>query len=393
MDPAAELAQHLIAGSGAGCIYGLLGLGFGLIYRASRVINFAHGEVMALGAFCALAGTEAGFGPVGGLALALPAAALASLAVGRLTAKVAGDGAPLAGIAVTAACAVLLRFAIETMPGWGTETHALESDFLAGTLAWGAVPIARADLAALAVTALILAGLALAGRVTRLGLALRAHIDDPRAAALTGVDPARMRDLAWLLAGALAAVVGVELFVFALGGLAGLAQLPSFGVPIDPYIALILGALLIGLVLAAAMPAGWLIRRSGTLAILEPFFKSWVRLKRQPLVLCKLAVLTVALFAANVAMFALAFKALAFKVPPAAGLLAAALSDFSLFVRIAPAAAGTFEGYVIYVVHLFGLTIAEGLVLAAVVRIAIVVCCVSLGPIFFYYLIRRRAGG
>jgi uncharacterized membrane protein YbhN (UPF0104 family) len=194
-------------------------------------------------------------------------------------------------------------------------------------------------------------------------------------------------------AGALAAVVGVELFVFALGGLAGLAQLPSFGVPIDPYIALILGALLIGLVLAAAMPAGWLIRRSGTLAILEPFFKSWVRLKRQPLVLCKLAVLTVALFAANVAMFALAFKALAFKVPPAAGLLAAALSDFSLFVRIAPAAAGTFEGSVIYVVHLFGLTIAEGLVLAAVVRIAIVVCCVSLGPIFFYYLIRRRAGG
>ncbi|MBT5414596.1 MAG: branched-chain amino acid ABC transporter permease [Rhodospirillaceae bacterium] len=264
MDPAAELAQHLIAGSGAGCIYGLLGLGFGLIYRASRVINFAHGEVMALGAFCALAGTEAGFGPVGGLALALPAAALASLAVGRLTAKVAGDGAPLAGIAVTAACAVLLRFAIETMPGWGTETHALESDFLAGTLAWGAVPIARADLAALAVTALILAGLALAGRVTRLGLALRAHIDDPRAAALTGVDPARMRDLAWLLAGALAAVAGLLVAPLAfvhsgMGILAinGFAAAALFG--LARPVGALAGGLLIGIgetLLAAYMPGG-----------------------------------------------------------------------------------------------------------------------------------------
>jgi uncharacterized membrane protein YbhN (UPF0104 family) len=211
---------------------------------------------------------------------------------------------------------------------------------------------------------------------------------------LRGVYLNRVRGLAYAdFASALAAVVIVELFVFALGGLAGLAALPSLGVPIDPYIALILGTLLIGLVVAAGMPADWLIRRSGPLARLEAFFKSWQRLKRQPMVLCRLTVLTVALFAANVAMFALAFRTLAFKVPMAGGLIAAALSDLSLFIRIAPAGAGTFEGSVIYVVHLFGLSIAEGLVVAAVVRIAIIVCCVSLGPIFFYYLIRRRAGG
>ena len=211
---------------------------------------------------------------------------------------------------------------------------------------------------------------------------------------LRGVYLNRVRGLDYAdFASALAAVVIVELFVFALGGLAGLAALPSLGVPIDPYIALILATLLIGLFVAAGMPADWLIRHSGPLARLEAFFKSWQRLKRQPKVLCRLAVLTVALFAANVAMFAFAFKALAFKVPLAGGLLAAARSDFSLFIRIAPAAAGTFEGSVIYVVHLFGLSIAEGLVVAAVVRIAIIVCCVSLGPLFFYYLIRRRAGG
>jgi uncharacterized membrane protein YbhN (UPF0104 family) len=211
---------------------------------------------------------------------------------------------------------------------------------------------------------------------------------------LRGVYLNRERGLAYAdFAGALAAVVVVEVFVFALGGLAGLAALPSLAIPIDPVIAFVLGALVVGLGVVAGLPAGWLIRRFGRAAKLEAFFVSWQRLKGQPMVLCKLAVLTVALFAANVAMFAVAFRALAFKVPPAAGLLAAALSDFSLFVRIAPAAAGTFEGAVIYVAHVFGLTIAEGLLVAAVVRLAIISCCFSLGPFFLYYLIRRRTAG
>ena len=209
---------------------------------------------------------------------------------------------------------------------------------------------------------------------------------------LRGVYLNRVRDLAYAdFASALAAVVVVELFVFALGGLAGLAVLPSLGIPIDPFIALFLGTLMVGLVVAVWMPSGWLIWQSGPLLKLEAFFVSWQRLKRQPMVLCKMAVLTVALFATNVAMFGLAFWALAFNVPPIAGLLSAVFSFFSLFIRIAPAAAGTFEGSVIYVAHLFGLTIAEGLLVAAVVRLGIIICCFSLGPYFFYYLIRRRA--
>jgi uncharacterized membrane protein YbhN (UPF0104 family) len=211
---------------------------------------------------------------------------------------------------------------------------------------------------------------------------------------LRGVYLNRVRGLAYAdFASALAAVVGVEMFVFALGGLAGQATLPSIGIPVDPFIALVLGVLMIGLVVTAWTPARWLIRRSGPLARFEAFFESWQSLKSQPMMLCKLAVLTVALFAANVAMFSMAFRALAFNVPPSADLLAAVLSFFALFVRIAPAAAGTFEGTVIYAAHLFGLTIAEGLLVAAVVRLGTIICCFTLGPYFFYYLIRRRADG
>ena len=264
MYPAAEFAQHLIAGAGAGCIYGLLGLGFGLIYRASCVVNFAHGEVMALGAFCALAGIEAGLGLAGGLALALPAAALAALGIGRLTAGLAGDRDSLVGVAVTAACAVLIRVAIESVPGWGTETHALGSALLAGTLAWGGLAIANADLAALAVTGLVGGSLFALGRGTRLGLALRAHIDDPHAAALTGVDPARMRDLAWLLAGTLAAAAGILIAPLAfvhsgMGTIAikGFAAAALFG--LGRTTGALAGGVLIGIgetMLAAYMPAG-----------------------------------------------------------------------------------------------------------------------------------------
>ena len=54
------LPQLLIAGVVIGSIYALAALGFVLIYKSSRVINFAHGQIIATGAFIAFALTQAG---------------------------------------------------------------------------------------------------------------------------------------------------------------------------------------------------------------------------------------------------------------------------------------------------------------------------------------------
>src|SRR5260221_10293564 len=49
------LLQVIVGGLAQGCVYGLIALGFVLIYKATETVNFAQGELMMLGAFCALA--------------------------------------------------------------------------------------------------------------------------------------------------------------------------------------------------------------------------------------------------------------------------------------------------------------------------------------------------
>jgi branched-chain amino acid transport system permease protein len=64
--PLSDVVHLAITGIAQGCAYGLIALGFVLIYKATEVVNFAHGEFMMLGAFAVLAFTEAlgwGFWP------------------------------------------------------------------------------------------------------------------------------------------------------------------------------------------------------------------------------------------------------------------------------------------------------------------------------------------
>ena len=77
MLPLSDVIHLAITGIAQGCAYGLIALGFVLIYKATEVVNFAHGEFMMLGAFVVLALSEAlgwGFWPsflVGCLSIAV----------------------------------------------------------------------------------------------------------------------------------------------------------------------------------------------------------------------------------------------------------------------------------------------------------------------------------
>ena len=51
MEDAARILQLVVNGSAAGCIYGLIALGFVLIYKATEMVNFAQGDIMMLGGF------------------------------------------------------------------------------------------------------------------------------------------------------------------------------------------------------------------------------------------------------------------------------------------------------------------------------------------------------
>lgn len=254
MDTTLSLA---IAGIATGCVYALVALGFVLIWKATEVVNFAHGELMMLGGFTGLGLATLGWP----WPLALAGAALACALFGLLAERAVLR--PLLGqphipiVMTTLGLGFMLKGAVTMLPGWGTETHALPTPFAGQVVTLGNTLIAADHLLVIAVALALGLALFVFFRATRLGIALRATAQNPRGAQLVGISLTRMHGIVWALAAGLAAVAGVLLapvtFVHAHMGLIGLKALPAaviggFGsVP-----GAVAGGLLLGLVEAFA---------------------------------------------------------------------------------------------------------------------------------------------
>ena len=125
-----ELLQLLVSGIAQGCVYGLIALGFVLIYKATETVTFAQGDLMMLGAF-------GGFIAMSAMGLPFWAAASATVIVMTLL----GVGLervvirPILGqpafsiIMLTIGVAYVLRGAITMIPVIGTETHPLDAPY------------------------------------------------------------------------------------------------------------------------------------------------------------------------------------------------------------------------------------------------------------------------
>ena len=146
---------HLaITGLAQGCAYGLIALGFVLIYKATEVVNFAHGEFMMLGAFTVLAWSEAMGGSF------WPAFVLGSLTVGvvgylidsQIMRRIIGQSAASIFILTVA-----FGFIFRSLAGmiWGWNTLSLNTPF-DGQLALGANLVVSMDRVAIVVATVIL---------------------------------------------------------------------------------------------------------------------------------------------------------------------------------------------------------------------------------------------
>ena len=121
-----QFVQLVISGISQGCIYGLIALGFVLIYKATETVSFAQGELMMLGAFAGLVVmTFFGFP----FWLAVPAAIAAMACLGVLVERAVIRpilGQPAFSIVMlTIGIGYVARGLITMIPGIGTETHAL----------------------------------------------------------------------------------------------------------------------------------------------------------------------------------------------------------------------------------------------------------------------------
>jgi branched-chain amino acid transport system permease protein len=227
-----QILQLVISGIAQGCIYGLIALGFVLIYKATDTVSFAQGELMMLGAFCGLVLVTLVGLPFWLAALATVALmALFGLLLERVVIRPILGQPAFSVVMLTIGIGYMARGAITMVPNIGTDTRVLPVPYKGELIQAGALTLDVEQLVVIAATALLCALLFALFRYTRIGVAMQASSQNQLAAYYMGIPVPRLNGLAWGLAAAVAAVAGLLLapitFVHANMGLLGLKAFPA----------------------------------------------------------------------------------------------------------------------------------------------------------------------
>ena len=207
--------QQLINGLTLGSIYALVALGYTMVYGILGLINFAHGEVVMIGALSSLTVIRllenSGLpGPVVVL-IGLAAAAMLCMALGfgieRVAYRPLRRAPRLAPLITAIGVSIVLQQL--AMLIWGRSYHSVPAMLPAETHEILGASFTEVQVIIVAVAALTMVGLLLLVNRTRLGRAMRATAESPTIAGLMGVDANRIISLTFVIGSSLAALAGV----------------------------------------------------------------------------------------------------------------------------------------------------------------------------------------
>ena len=202
-----EFAQQIAAGIREGAIYAGLALAIVIIYRSTRVINFAQGEMATFTTFIAWSLMNRGLSFWVAFPIVLAIAFAGGITVERALIRPVENAPVLTIVIVTLGIALLLNGLMSII--WGGATREFHGPFSTRTLDVGGVPISVQDIGIVVVSFVLVALLALFFRYTKLGLALRAAAVNPESSRLVGVRVGWMLALGWGIAAVLGAVAGM----------------------------------------------------------------------------------------------------------------------------------------------------------------------------------------
>jgi branched-chain amino acid transport system permease protein len=203
----ADFLQQVVAGIASGGVYALLALALVLIYRSTRIVNFAQGEMAMFSTFICWELLDRGVPYWGAFFLTLLLSFLGGVLVERLVIRPVQRADALAVVTVTIGLLILLNGAAAWI--WKGEQRTLENPFPSDTFDIGGVIVAAQDLGIIAVSLVIVLALWAFFQKTTIGLALRAAAFNPESSRLHGIRVSWMLALGWGLAAALGAVAGI----------------------------------------------------------------------------------------------------------------------------------------------------------------------------------------
>ena len=205
-----KFAHLFVSGLATGAIYALVALGFVVIYRASKVFNFAQGELVMFGAYLMTTCTMRGLPWPLALAATMVGTGLLAALLERVALRPMIGRPVFVTIILTIFIGVLLRILVFVL--WNAETRAVATPWKPlDTVGLGGIPLLTTSLATFAAGAVAVTSFFLMTRYTRLGVAMRAASSDQEVAQGLGIPVGRVFGTAWFLSGAFAALGGAFL--------------------------------------------------------------------------------------------------------------------------------------------------------------------------------------
>ena len=217
-----RLIETLISGLSLGSIYALMALGYTMVYGIAKMLNFAHGDIIMVGAYAVVTSVlTLGMPPLVAILISIAICALLGITVEFLAYRPLRQAPPLGGpihrpggqapplaVLITAIGVSYLLQNLALLI-YGSEQKAFPVLFTIPSVELGGVYIDGITIATMAVTAIIMVGLSLFINRTRMGKAMRAVSEDKEAAELMGISVNRTITVTFAIGSALAGVAAI----------------------------------------------------------------------------------------------------------------------------------------------------------------------------------------
>jgi branched-chain amino acid transport system permease protein len=193
----------LVSGIASGAVYGLMGLGLVIIYRATDVVNFALASLATLGLYVAISIRDTGVAFVVGVLAAVLVTALAGVVIRETVIRPLGQGQLFSALVVTMGVSLIVESLINSV--WGTQPRTFPN-LVDGTVRWAGSALPAQSLLTIGVAGVAMAVVALVFGRTTLGSAMRAVAESADTAQVIGINAQRVARIAWALGLGLAAL-------------------------------------------------------------------------------------------------------------------------------------------------------------------------------------------
>ena len=201
--------SYLIGGLGLGSVYAIIALGYSMVYGIAKMLNFAHGDVIMVGAFVAyFALSSFGLPTIVALILSVVACTVLGIVVEKLAYKPLRGASSLSVLITAIGASYFLQNAAMLM--WGTDTKIFPT-ILEGTLTIGELSIPYLTLLTILSCIVIMVVLTMFINKTKTGRAMRACSEDKGAASLMGINVNQIISITFAIGSGLAAIAAVLL--------------------------------------------------------------------------------------------------------------------------------------------------------------------------------------